>query len=430
MKISFAIVLSILLSCAARTNAQIVYPPNYTALCNTPYRIVLLGSSTTFGSGATPLDSSWGRKFATYVGRQNSQSTIVNLGLPGFTSYHLMPTGYVPPANRPHPVDVTHNITAALALNPDAIILNLPSNDIALGVTVAEVKANFDVIVAQAASAKVPVWVTTTQPRNGISPNEGLMQFELKNWILQHYGNKAVDFWTDIANPNHTINAVYNADNVHVNNAGHHLFFTRMVEEKIWDSICLRRAQNIPLPVTLVQFKATYNGVASELNWVTASEQNSDHFEIQRSADGVQFTAIGSVAAAGNGTSSKNYAFTDGVPLPGNNYYRLKMVDIDDRFKYSVVILVKSADSKKGITVYPNPVKENVQMTWKNMERGTYTVDILLPTGQLLKSYRIGINGPYQVLSINRENNWKKGIYLLRISSSNKNAFTQKLILD
>jgi lysophospholipase L1-like esterase len=247
MKINFTALLSILLSSITWTQAQIVYPPVYPAVCNNPYKIVILGSSTAYGSGATHIDSSWARKLAGYVSRQNSQSTIVNLGLPGYTSYHLMPTGYIPPAFRPFAVDVTRNITAALALNPDAIILNLPSNDIGLGVTVAEVKANFDLMVAKADSAKVPVWVTTTQPRNNLSPAEKLMQVELKDWILQRYGNKAVDFWTDIANPDHTINIVYSAlDNVHVNNAGHHLFFTRIVEEKIWDSICLRRNGNPP----------------------------------------------------------------------------------------------------------------------------------------------------------------------------------------
>lgn len=218
------------------------WPPVYTALCNDPYKIVILGSSTAYGTGATPIDSSWARKLARYVTLQNSQSTVVNLGLPGYTSYHVMPTGTTPPANRPFPVDTTHNITRALQLNPKAIILNLPSNDIGLGVTVAEVKANFDLIVAKADSAKVPVWVTTTQPRNTLSPSEKLMQVELKDWILQRYGNKAVDFWTDIADTAYNIVPLYSAnDNVHVNNAGHHLFFRRIVEEKIWDSTCLRR---------------------------------------------------------------------------------------------------------------------------------------------------------------------------------------------
>ena len=430
MKVSFTILVCILLLSITSTQAQITYPPIYTPVCSAPYKIVIIGSSTAYGSGATPIDSSWARKFAGYVGRQNSQTSIVNLGQPGFTTYHVMPTGYIPPPTRPFPVDVTHNITTALALKPDAIILNLPSNDIGLGVPVSEVKANFDLLVAKADSAKVPVWVTTTQPRNTLSPAEKLMQVELKDWILQHYGNKAVDFWTDIANPDFTIAAFYSAnDGVHVNNEGHDLFFKRMVEEKIWDTICLRKTVNIPLPVTLAQFKATYNGATVELNWVTASEENSKHFEIQRSADGAQFTAIG-IVASGNSTSLKNYLFTDGLPHTGNNYYRLKMVNIDGGFKYSAVILVKSSDSRKGITVYPNPVRDYVQMAWNNMERGTYSVDVLLPTGQLLKSYRVTINNPYQAVLIYRESNWKAGIYLLRVTGSDRNSFTRKLIVE
>ncbi len=189
------------------------------------------------------------------------------------------------------------------------------------------------------------------------------------------------------------------------------------------------RNANLVLPVTLVQFKAAYNGASVELNWLTASEQNSDHFEIQRSADGVQFTAIGNVKAAGNSISSA-YTFTDGLPYAGNNYYRLKMVDIDGRFKYSVVLLVRSDDNKKGIAIYPNPVKDYVQMTWNNMKRGIYTIDLLLPTGQLVRSFGIVINNPYQVMSIRRESNWKTGIYLLRISSAEKNIFTGKIVLE
>ncbi|MBC7937691.1 MAG: T9SS type A sorting domain-containing protein [Rhizobacter sp.] len=218
------------------------WPPVYPALCNEPYKIVILGSSTAYGTGASPIDSSWARKLARYITLQNAASTIVNLGLGGYNSYHVMPTGTTPPTNRPFPVDTTHNITKALSLNPKAIIVNLPSNDIAFGVPVAEVKANFEILFAKADSAKVPVWFTTTQPRNNLSPSEKAMQVELKNWILQRFGNKAVDFWTGIATATDSIATPYSAgDGVHVNNAGHHLFFRRLVDEKIWDSICLRK---------------------------------------------------------------------------------------------------------------------------------------------------------------------------------------------
>src|SRR5690242_3004505 len=182
MKCNIAMPLLFLFLCGTLAQAQTSYPPIYSALCTNPYKIVVVGSSTAYGSGATPIDSSWARKFAAYIGLQNSQSTLVNLGQPGFTTYHVMPTGYIPPPTRPFPVDVTHNITYALSLKPDAIIVNLPSNDIGLGVPVAEVKANFDLIVAKADSAKVPIWVTTTQPRNTLSPAEKLMQVELRDW--------------------------------------------------------------------------------------------------------------------------------------------------------------------------------------------------------------------------------------------------------
>ena len=218
------------------------WPPQYTALCNDPYKIVIVGSSTAYGTGASPIDSSWARKFTRYVTLQNPLSTVVNLATGGYNSYHVLPTGTTPPANRPFPVDTARNITKALSLHPKAIIVNLPSNDIAFGVPVAEVKANFELILAKADSARVPVWFTTTQPRNNLSLSEKQQQVELKNWILQRFGNKAIDFYTEIADDRDSILPLYSAgDGVHVNNAGHHLFFRKVVEEKIWDSICLRK---------------------------------------------------------------------------------------------------------------------------------------------------------------------------------------------
>ncbi|RYE18370.1 MAG: hypothetical protein EOP51_22110, partial [Sphingobacteriales bacterium] len=94
-------------------------------LCTQPYKIVILGSSTAVGTGATPLDSSWANKFTKFVHAQNAQVQITNLALGGYNSYHLCPTGSVPGANKPAP-DTARNITAALARNPDAIIINLP----------------------------------------------------------------------------------------------------------------------------------------------------------------------------------------------------------------------------------------------------------------------------------------------------------------
>ncbi|MEO1448111.1 MAG: SGNH/GDSL hydrolase family protein, partial [Bacteroidota bacterium] len=99
--------------------------------------IVVLGSSTAAGAGASPVDSAWVWRYRHYLQSINPANQVSNLAVGGFTSYRIMPTGFVPPASRPSP-DTTHNITTALTLAPDAIIINLPSNDVSSGYTVAE----------------------------------------------------------------------------------------------------------------------------------------------------------------------------------------------------------------------------------------------------------------------------------------------------
>ncbi|RYY54944.1 MAG: hypothetical protein EOO09_12490 [Chitinophagaceae bacterium] len=83
------------------------------------------------------------------------------------------------------------------------------------------------------------------------------------------------------------------------------------------------------LPVTLQSFTVNAVNTTALLQWVTASELNNDHFDIERSVDGRVFSKIGRVA--GNGTTSipQDYRFTDASPVSGNNYYRLAQVDID-----------------------------------------------------------------------------------------------------
>ncbi|MCP9751101.1 PKD domain-containing protein [Ferruginibacter sp. HRS2-29] len=208
--------------------------------CGRPFKIVLLGSSTTYGTGANPIDSSWAAKFTSYNLRKNSQTLVYNFGIPGYTSYNVLcPTGFVAPANRPAP-DPQNNITAALALHPDAIIINLPSNDAAYDYTLKEQQQNFERVKYLADSANVPLWVTTTQPRNNLTSTQMTNLTSMRDWLTARFGVKAVDFWTTVANSDGTINSTYNADGTHVNNLGHDIFYKRILSETILDSLCLR----------------------------------------------------------------------------------------------------------------------------------------------------------------------------------------------
>lgn len=94
----------------------------------------------------------------------------------------------------------------------------------------------------------------------------------------------------------------------------------------------------VPLPVSLISFTANkLNDHASILEWKTGFEKNNDYFIVERSIDGIHFEAIGTVKGGGNSTAVLYYSFVDENPYPGINYYRLKQVDLDTRYEYSIV---------------------------------------------------------------------------------------------
>ena len=223
------------LGATATSDVQVLVKPLVVNTALTK-KIVVLGSSTAAGTGATPTTNGWVSLFEfNYLDTYNPANSIVNLAISGYTTYHLLPTGTVNPANRPA-VNSSFNITAALAANPDAIIVNMPSNDTANGYALAETQANYRTIATSAANAGVPIWFTTTQPRNlDQTGRNNLMA--LRDWIVATYGTKSINFWDTLANSDGSINATYNFDGVHVNNLGHQKFYNRVVGSTVVEEI-------------------------------------------------------------------------------------------------------------------------------------------------------------------------------------------------
>ncbi|WP_171037874.1 T9SS type A sorting domain-containing protein [Dyadobacter luticola] len=118
------------------------------------------------------------------------------------------------------------------------------------------------------------------------------------------------------------------------------------------------------LPVTLVSFNALIIEKSVSLDWVTSSEVNSSHFEVERSADAKSWFTFGTVIsksfADDSSSSQLQYAFMDETPLAGTSYYRLKMVDKDETFAYSKIRTVTF--SGENVVVYPNPVSGRLFM--------------------------------------------------------------------
>lgn len=204
-----------------------------TQACSHPFTLVVLGSSTSAGAGAAPSDSAYVKRFNKYLQDSvNAGCLVINLAVGGYNTRKIQPTWFG------GPVDTAKNIDKALSLHPDALLINMPSNDAASGFTLSEQKANFLRVRAKADSFNVPVWITTTQPRNLSAAGRDSL-IHMKDWIMATFPDSYIDFWTGIAATDGSILPAYNSgDGVHLNNAGHHILFERVTGSNLVDSMC------------------------------------------------------------------------------------------------------------------------------------------------------------------------------------------------
>ena len=89
------------------------------------------------------------------------------------------------------------------------------------------------------------------------------------------------------------------------------------------------------VPLNLLSFTGEQKNKTNILHWITSHEQSTSRFDIERSADGIHFFKIGTVAAAGYSNIERHYDFPDAQPMQGNNFYRLQMFDDDGSSVYS-----------------------------------------------------------------------------------------------
>lgn len=147
---------------------------------------------------------------------------------------------------------------------------------------------------------------------------------------------------------------------------------------------------SITLPVNITHFTASRNAQSVSVQWKSGSEKNLSHYEIERSSNGIDFTAVGSIAAQQK-TIETAYLFTDNQPLNSNAYYRLKAVDEDGQFIYSTIVVVAFKQSGK-MQVYPNPLPKGQSLLINNSHNEEITVKLFSPAGMLLETIKTNKN--------------------------------------
>jgi hypothetical protein len=163
-----------------------------------------------------------------------------------------------------------------------------------------------------------------------------------------------------------------------------------------------------PLPVEWLSFTGEVRNGDGHLFWSTATEINSSHFEVQRTADGRSFEAIGEVPAAGNTNQQSSYQFIDNSKPEGKYYYRLKQIDFNGEYGYSAPVVLDYGLGAASLVVAPNP--NNGRFELMNRSGEIINAQLFSPQGQLLKQFSVQ---PNENVSVDLSNE-SAGMYLIK----------------
>ncbi|MGQ0739625.1 MAG: T9SS type A sorting domain-containing protein [Bacteroidota bacterium] len=181
-----------------------------------------------------------------------------------------------------------------------------------------------------------------------------------------------------------------------------------------------------PLPVELTEFKGKLQSDKTALlQWTTASEFDSKHFELEKSLDGRSFRKIATIRAAGNSSVTLHYSFVDREPLTEVNYYRLRSVDIDNDSKLSSIVVVKVPGAAQDMLVMGNPFRNNIVVRFMKPPETAGELWLIDMGGKLI-SKRIIQKGE-QLISFAVPPGISNGTYLIQ-AFINRETFKFKVI--
>ncbi len=226
--------------------AQAVQPINTANI-----KIVVLGSSSAEGIGASdPVTTAWVPLLSAYMKNKYPGADVINLAKAGYTSYRIMPTGSTTPENQQP--DPSRNISKAISLNPDIILINLPSNDVAKWIASSTTLDNLKTVKQLAGEEGIVVYITTTQPRHSENFTTN-MRFKLQQqaqMIQDAFGENVIDIYDELATPDNKIKPIYDSgDRIHLNDAGHQYIFNTVkpkLDKLIKENMITLTASNLP----------------------------------------------------------------------------------------------------------------------------------------------------------------------------------------
>jgi Secretion system C-terminal sorting domain len=180
------------------------------------------------------------------------------------------------------------------------------------------------------------------------------------------------------------------------------------------------------LPVVLTSFNANLTtGKKVAISWTTQQEVNADFFDVEKSADGLNWKSIGTVKAAGYSSSPRSYSYIDNNPFKGSNFYRVRINDLDGKFGFTPVKNVR-LDEAGRISLYPNPSTDVLNISLGELPLSDWSISLFNSQGQILIQKKFSKNTTIVSLPVN---SYATGNYILKIADGNS-IQSNKIIIN
>ena len=173
----------------------------------------------------------------------------------------------------------------------------------------------------------------------------------------------------------------------------------------------------VELPVDFLGMEVECsNGGYNLVTWKTASESNSDYFVLERSRDGIHWTEIAELKAAGTSNKENHYTHYDlGAGRYFEGYYQLTQVDYDGKFKiYNPVSVQCNKEAEYQVAVYPNPVTDKMLVTVYSLKPSHIEIDLTNLSGQILTQREFELEKGMNVFEFDLAS-YKKGLYIIYV---------------
>lgn len=184
----------------------------------------------------------------------------------------------------------------------------------------------------------------------------------------------------------------------------------------------------LPVEFSDISAKARKNQV--EINWSTKTEINNDRFEVEFSADGRNFSKVGTVHGAGTSMESNHYSFVDYRNIVGSSaYYRLKQIDYDGQYDYSPVVSVRTSSNYAGQAyLYPNPATKGSVQYQVNESSGILKLKVYSNFGRLIKQTELDLSSMSQSTVEINTTDLAAGVYFVHSEIHGKKRINQLFI--